>query len=228
MFSRMTGPVKPRRKYDSRRRREQAARTRQDIVTAAHDLFVEHGYVGATMTDIAAAAGVAVETIYRGFGSKAGLFEAVVEAAVAGGAARAMVGVEDRPAIRAVIDETDPRKQLALYAATQPGIQARIGPLVRVLKVATEVDEDLAAIWDQLEHQRLEGMGRFARLLAERGVLRPGLTADDARDILWTINSHAVYEKLVDQRGWSPERYEQWVADTLVATLLPRDGDVGA
>src|SRR6266498_3759264 len=123
----------PRRRYDTTRRQAQAAQTRQDIVAAAQRVFLERGYSGATLTAIAQAAGVVVETIYRGFGSKASLFKVVVRAAVAGGAARAAVPPEQRPAIQAVIAETDPRRQFQLYAATQPGIHARAGPLLRVL-----------------------------------------------------------------------------------------------
>lgn len=216
----MSEDVKARRSYDARGRRDRAARARLQIVATAHELFVEKGYAGTTMTAIANDAGVAVETIYRGFGSKAALLERVVEAAVAGGAQRAEVAVEERPAIRAVITETDPRRQLRLYAATQPGIHARMGPLVKVLKAAADTDEALAEAWDRLEEQRLEGMARFARLLSDRAVLRPGLSVDEARDVLWTLNSHDVYDKLVEQRGWSPQRYQRWLADTLAASLL--------
>lgn len=216
----MADPVKTRRKYDSRRRREQAERTRRDIIDAAHGLFVDRGYVGTTMTAIAEAAGVAVETIYRGFGSKAALFEAVVESAVAGGAQRAQRPAEERPAIRAVIEETDPRRQIERYVATQPGIHSRMGPLVVALRAAADAEDSLSDMWERLEGQRLEGMGRFAQLLSDRGALRPSLSTQEARDLLWTLSSHAVYEKLVEQRGWTPERYERWLTDVLTTTLL--------
>src|SRR6266545_2423014 len=85
----MSEGAKPRRRYDSRRRQAQAAQTRHDILIAAHEPFLQRGYAGTTLASIATAAGVVVETIYRAYGSKAGLFKAVVEAAVAGGAARA-------------------------------------------------------------------------------------------------------------------------------------------
>src|ERR687888_489413 len=103
---------RPRRRYDATRRQAQAAQTRQDILDAAQRLFLDRGYAA-----IAQAAGVVVETIYRAHGSKAELFKAVVRAAVAGGTARAEVPVEQRPAIQAVIAETDPHRQLELYAA---------------------------------------------------------------------------------------------------------------
>jgi AcrR family transcriptional regulator len=212
--------VKPRRRYDARRRQAQAAWTRQQILAAARTVFETHGYAGATMTTIAQVADVVVETIYRAFGSKAGLFEAVIRAAVAGGVARADVPVEQRPAIQAIIAEHDPRRQLALYAATQPGIHARSGPLLRVLIEGAGTDPDLAAVWQELEAERLAGMLRFAQLLAQRGVLRSDLTLEEARDTLWSLNSLAVHDLLVVQRGWSAERYRDWLAATLAAALL--------
>ncbi len=219
----MRRPVKPRRRYDSSRRRAQAAQTRLDIVTAARSVFEEQGYTGAGIAKIAEAAGVVVETIYRTFGSKAGLFKAVIESAVAGGAARTATPVEERPAIRAIIAETDARRQLQLYAATQPGIHARVGPLLRVLQQAAASDTELADLWRQLEAQRLEGMSNFARRLAQRGALGTGLSVEEARDILWTINSQAVYDLLVEERRWSAERYRDWIAFTLGRLLLPDD-----
>jgi hypothetical protein len=145
----------------------------------------------------------------------------VVRTAVAGGAARAQVPVEQRPAIAAVIAEPDPRRQLQLYAATQPGIHARAGPLLRVLIGAAATDPELAAVWDQLENERLTGMGRFAQLQADRGVLRPELSVQEARDLLWTLNSLAVHDLLVLRCGWSPERYRDWLGGALARELLP-------
>lgn len=216
----MSENVKPRRRYDSRRRQAQAEQTRQDVLAAAGDAFLARGYAGTTLAAVARDAGVVVETIYRGFGGKAGLFKAVVEAAVAGGGARAQVPVEERPAIRAVIDETDPRRQVQRYAATQPGIHARMGPLMRVLAGAAATDPELARVQREMDDFRLAGLGRFAQLLADRGALRPELSAEQARDIIWTMCSHAVYEQLVIQRGWSPQQYRSWLADTLGRALL--------
>jgi AcrR family transcriptional regulator len=212
--------VKPRRRYESRLRREQAAATRRAIVDAALSSFLEHGYAGTTMQKIAESAGVVVETLYRTFDGKAGLFKAAVEAAVAGGTARAERPVEERPAIRAVIDEPDPRRKLERYADTQPGIHARLGPLYRTLAEAAAVEPELASVWEELEMGRLQGMARFAQHLGETGALREGVTVEEARDVLWTINSHGVYRMLVTDRGWSPGRFRDWLAGTLARALL--------
>lgn len=212
--------VKSSRRYSSRIREAQAAATRRQIVDAALNAFLEDGYAGATMQRIAASAGVVVETIYRTFDGKAALFKAAVEAAVAGGTERAERPVEQRPAIRAVIAEPDPRRKLERYAATQPGIHERLAPLYQTLAEAAAIGPELGSIRDQLEMQRLEGMGRFAQHLRETGALRPGMSADEARDVLWTLNSHEVYRMLVGERGWSQRRYRNWLARMLASALL--------
>jgi hypothetical protein len=108
-----------------------------------------------------------------------------------------------------------------LYAATQPGIHARAGPLLRVLIGAAATDPELAQLWAQIEQERLNGMGRFAQLLADRGALRLDLSVEEARDLLWTLNSLAVHDLLVVQRGWSSERYRDWLAGAMTRELLP-------
>jgi TetR/AcrR family transcriptional regulator, regulator of autoinduction and epiphytic fitness len=215
----MTESVKPRRRYQSARRAAQAAQTRRDIVTAAGLLFRERGY-GVPLAEIASEAGVVVETVYRIFGSKAALFGATVEALLAGGAKRAEVPVGERPAIRAIHDEPDPRRQIAGYAATQPGIHRRAGPLLRALRDARGSDPELGRLWEEMEAWRLEGQGRFVRMLADRGVLRPGLTVDAGIDVTWTLCSLAVYDLLALERGWSDDRYQAWLTHALVCELV--------
>jgi AcrR family transcriptional regulator len=212
--------VKTARPYASPLRHDQATATRQKIVEAALNAFLEHGYAGATMQKIAASAGVVVETIYRTFDGKAGVFRAAIEAAVAGGSERAERPIEQRPAIRAVIDEPDPRRKLQRYANTQPGIHQRLTPLYQMLEQATAIEPTLHSIRAELEMQRLDGMTRFAQHLMKTRALRRGMSVDEARDILWTINSHEVHRMLVTERGWSPERYRDWLARTLASALL--------
>ncbi|HYP46448.1 MAG TPA: helix-turn-helix domain-containing protein [Propionibacteriaceae bacterium] len=210
----------PRRRYDATRRREQSAQTRRRIVDAAARLFVERGYTAATIPLIAAAAGVAVETVYRSATGKAGLLREAIQAALAGGAERAELPVEQRTGIRRVIEETDPRRQLRAYAATQPGVWSRVGPLLRVLDQAAG-EPALAQLRTELAEQRLYGLRDFANLLAERGALKPDLTVERARDLIWTLCAQANYDALVTARGWSPGDYREWLAEALAAALLP-------
>lgn len=217
----MTDDVKTqKRAYRSTRRAEQVAQTRREILAAAGTLFRAQGYAAVAMPVIARDAGVGVETIYRAFGSKAGLFRAVIDAAVAGGSTRADRPVEERPAIRAVIEEPDPRRQVERYAATQPGIHRRSGPLLLALAGAAATDPELGALWREIEEARRMGQSRFVGMLAARGALRPGLSVDEGADGLWALTSIAVYDMLVGTRGWSVERYERWLADRLIDLML--------
>lgn len=194
--------------------------TRRKIVAAAQSLFLERGYQGSTMAAIAEAAGVVVETVYRAFGSKATLFGAAVEAALAGGVERAETPVEQRPAIAALIAEHDPRRQVEMYAATQPGIHRRAGPLLRAVRDAAGLDPEVRRVWDELEAQRYAGQRRFAELLASRGALPATRTLDEAADLIWTLCALAVHDMLVVERGWSTRDYQAWLTEALTSGLL--------
>ena len=216
----MSESARPKRRYDSAGRRRQAEATRARVVAAATRVFLEHGYAGATIPAIAAEAEVALQTVYRAAPGKAGLLAVAVTAAVAGGSARAAVPAEERPAIRAIIEEPDPSKQLHLYAHTQPGIWERVGPLLRVLEAAAVSEPDLRKLQQEQDSERHAGLSRFARLLEEHGALREDLTPEHAADIIMTLGSFATYDSLVATRRWTHDQYETWLADTLQHCLL--------
>ena len=220
----MSENARPKRRYDASNRRARASENHARIIDAAATMFLENGYVGATIPAIAARAGVAVETVYRAAPGKAGLLAAAVQAALAGGAQRGEVPVEEREAIRRVIDEPDPRHQLHGYAATQPGVWSRVGPLLRVLDEAAAADDELAKLRTAHDEQRHAGMHRFAELLADRDALRSDITTDRAADILWTLCAQATFEALVTARGWTHAEYREWLGDTLSDALLARSG----
>jgi len=208
------------RRYDASGRQRKAQATRARVVAAATRVFLEHGFTGATIPAIASEAGVALQTVYRAAPGKAGLLDAAVRAAVAGGYERSQQAVEDRPAIRAIIDEADPHLQVAMYAHTQPGIWARLGPLLHVLVAAAASDRELAELQREQEERRHRGVAGFARLLHERGALRRDLTPARAADIIVTVGSYATYDSLVNTRHWTIEQYEAWLTDTLQHALL--------
>lgn len=214
------------RRYESSVRSAQKARTRARVVDAAAKTFLEHGYSGATVPAIARAAGVAVETVYRSATGKPGLLESAVQAALAGGSQQAEVPVEQRPGIARMLSEQDPRRILALYARTQPGLWHRVGPLLRVLDAAADTDPALHMLRARQAEQRLHGNRRVAALVAERGQLRPGLTVETAGDLVYALCAQATYEALVNDRGWSHREYAGWLGRVLAASLLD-DGNVG-
>lgn len=217
----MSIPTRPTRRYDASGRRARAAEGQTRIIEAATQVFLENGYAASTIAVIAERAGVAIETVYRAAPGKAGLLAAAVQVALAGGSEAARRPVEDRTGIRRVIDEADPRRQLLAYAATQPGVWSRVGPLLRVLDEGARGDDELSRLKHTHEAQRLDGMRRFARLLAERQALRPGLDGERAADILWTLCAQSTFENLVTERGWTHHDFHIWLGDVLAAALLP-------
>ena len=211
--------VKPRRRYDSSRRQEQAGENRRAVLESARRLFLERGYAATTVAAIAAAAGVSVETVYKAFGNKPGLVKAVVDVAIVGDDEPVPMLQRDR--VRRMEAEPDPRRKLAMYGEHLANSAPRRVPVELLVRAAAASDAGAAGVWDQLEAERLTGMTFFARHLDEGRHLRPDVSVEEARDVLWTYNSAELYELLVMRRGWTPERYGRWVAAALAAALLP-------
>jgi AcrR family transcriptional regulator len=199
----MSPDVKPVRRYDSSRRQEQARHNRSAILEAARRMFLERGFAGTTMPDIAAAAGVSVQTVYKAF---AGDDEPVP--------------MTERASLRRVRDEPDPRRQLELYGEHLAAVAPRHVPIQLVILSAAATDPEAGKVWRELQAERLRGMSLFARSLHAAGHLRSGVSATEARDVLWTYNSAELFQLLVIERGWSPGRYGRWVAAALTAALL--------
>lgn len=215
----MSNDVKrSRRRYDASGRRARAQQTREEIVDAARRLFEANGYAGTAVTDVARAANVSAETIYKAFGSKGSLLSAVITTSIRGDTGA--TPLRRRPAIEEIRAEQDPRRQLERYARRLAEVNPRVAPLVRVMREAAAGDPEIAAALEQLKANRLDGMNEFAAQLAARGALRPGLSRHEAADVLWTLNSPELYDLLVLERGWSARRYGRWIAEQLTAALL--------
>jgi AcrR family transcriptional regulator len=216
----MDRPVKPARQYNSPRRQTQARETRAAILDAARTSFLERGYAATTVGDIAAAVGVSVETVYKAFGNKAGLVKAIFDVAIVGD--DEPVPLQEREMVARIEAESDGRKKLAIYGTEYATRAERAVPVQLLVRNAAASDAGARAVLDQLNDERLGGMTAFAQHLADARVLRKGVRANDARDILWLYTSPEVYERLVIERGWSAKRFGTWIAEQLVAALLPR------
>lgn len=105
--------------------------------------------------------------------------------------------------------------------AETPGVLAALLDTQRILLGAADADPAAAALLAEHTRQRRDGQARIAHALAAAGALRTDLTEIDAADIVYTLMSPEVYRLLTDDRGWSPERYERWLADALITQLLP-------
>ena len=211
--------VKTQRRYDSALRKEHARQTRARMLDAAQRLFAQRGYASSTMEAIAAEAGVAVDTVYAGFGSKRGLLSALVDVRVGGD--DEPIELLDRPGPQAVRREPDQGRQLGRFAHDITGIIERVRPVDDIIRGAAAVDSEVAILRFKIQESRHQAMRTFVSWLTANGPLRPGLSEDDASAILWALTSPEVHKLLRSDRGWPPERYTQWLDETLRTTLLP-------
>jgi AcrR family transcriptional regulator len=172
------------------------------------------------MQAIADAAGVHVQTIYLAFGNKTAVLAEAAAALVAGDEDDPSTPPEHRRWVRELFAEPDPRRQLALYAAHMTAVAGRFQPLRTVIRGAALSDPDLAAFWIHVEQGRWDGPGHIAPVLAAMSALRPGLSAEQAADIIYGLTTPDIYENLVLLRGWSPQAYECWLSDVLCTAVL--------
>jgi AcrR family transcriptional regulator len=194
-------------------------RTRTAVVEAARRLFLERGYVATTMEAISELADTPQPTVYRLFSSKLGILKALLDVSIAGD--DEAVAMADRPQVRSLVANPDPRDTLTGFAALVGGLMVRTGPVHAVLEEAARSDRGAAAVLAEIARQRHDGQRRVTRSLARAGALRTGLKERDAADIVHALASPEVYRLLVTDRGWSGERYEQWLASILIDQLLP-------
>lgn len=207
------------RSYDNAGRETQSAETRQRIVEAARALMIEKGYRATTIAAVAGRAGVHVDTVYQLVGRKPVLLRELIEQAISG--TSGAVAAEDRDYVRAIRGEPDPARKLDIYAGAMRHIQARMAPLLLALRDASTTEPEAATVWREISDRRAANMRRLAEELAAAGGLRRDLTVDEAADVIWATNSSEVYVLLTGERGWTPDRYERWLADTWRRLLLP-------
>lgn len=208
-------PVK-RRTYDSTRRREQARATRAAIVRAARDLFVAGGYGHTTVADVARAAGVSAETVYAAFRNKATLLHKAWDITV-GGDEQDIV-FHERPEVMAIRSEPDLATRLMRHAAFATETARRIAPFQLMVQSAAGAEPAAAAMLDEIDRQRLAGMAVMAAEAAATGQL--AVSEDECRDLIWSMTDGMLWHRLVNERGWTDERFADWLGRMWVHLLV--------
>jgi AcrR family transcriptional regulator len=208
-------PVK-RRSYDSTRRRRQADETRSAIIRAARDLFIERGYGHTTLADVARAAGVSVETIYASVGNKKALLHKAWDITV-GGDDQDIV-FHERPEALAIRNEPDLALRLMLHAALSTRTAQRIAPFQLMVHSAAGAEPAAAAMLEEMGRQRLVGIGVMAAEAAKTGQL--AVSEEDCRDVIWSMTDGMLWHRLVNERGWTNERFAEWLGQVWVDRLV--------
>lgn len=207
-----------RRPYRSARREAQARATRAAILEAARRLFAAEGYARTSREAIAREAGVAVQTVGAVFGSKRAVLDALVAEADRGD------GRSPSPAVRSwpqeLREQPDAHALLRHHAAGSRRVSERTAAVTESLRRAAGADPEIAELWVSAQQRRLRGQATVVELLAAHGPLRAGLSRAEAADVLWALTDDALYQGLVAERGWRPERFEAWLGEAMCALLL--------
>jgi TetR/AcrR family transcriptional regulator, regulator of cefoperazone and chloramphenicol sensitivity len=199
------------RSYQSPLRDEHAIETRARIRRAAYLLFEQQGFGTTTIAQIAREAKVSVPTVYAVFGSKAGIVHELMDE-LEQLASADTDGAE-------ILDETDPGRQLALFAKWIRMLFERGEPILRAVRAAG-ANPDTAAMVAVGNTRRREGTSLLTEGWASRGRLASGVDAASAADTLWLLTSAELYFLAVDTLRWSPDQYERWLVQTATTQLI--------
>jgi len=210
--------VKP-RSYDTTNRQRQAAETRRRILEAAQELFTRDGYVTTTIAAVADHAGVAVQTVYASAKSKRDILKGILDLSISGEDEQVPIQASSR--WRELEAEPDPRTKLRRLARLHHEICVREAPAFAIMADAAGSDPEIRALMHDMADQRYQDHHRLAKTLHKTGHLRSDLSARRAADIISVLANERTYLALVHDRRWSAEDYEAWLADQLIAALLP-------
>ena len=207
----------PARPYDASRRRGLAEESRRTVLACARELLLDRGFGATTIAEIARAAGVSPESVYKNFGGKPGLVRAIQ--------AESLVGAGGPPAEErsdaVQLTATSPRAVFDQFGRFTAEIGPRAVPILILIRdAAASGDADMAALLREVDDARYRRMLHNAEQLRGRGFLRPGLAAEEAAAVMFACTTAELYESLVLKRGWSGDDYARFIARTLAANLL--------
>ena len=204
------------RPYKSLVRQRQANDTRSRIVKATRQLLQSEGYAGMTVEAIAQRAEVSAQSVYAKFKSKTGILIALLD--------QSMLESDYEKVVQQALGMSDPESRLRLSARVARQIRGAQSATFDLMRGAGVVAPELAKVGRQRERLRYDKEEGTITFLRESRRLRPGLTHKAARDLFWMLTGGDVYRMLVTERRWSPQQYEDWLADTLVSSLLDKRG----
>lgn len=201
-----------RRRYTSEVRIQSAQETRRRILAAAATLFARKGIDRVTIDEIGKKAKVAASTVYAIYKSKDGILRALME--------QSLFGRRFQDAQKLLAGVTDPVALIELTSRVSRAIYESESSDLGLLRRASGFSPALRKMEEEFERIRYEQQAARVKLLFASGKARPGLSLEEARRIMWMYTSRDVYRMLVNDGGWTPDRYEQWLSRTLVEALV--------
>jgi AcrR family transcriptional regulator len=203
---------KPARPYQSSRRAQAAADTRATILATAMRLFLEHGYGGVTVSDIAREAAIAVPTVYASTGGKSAILATLIDQSM-----RDPIVEQTLAAIRRC------RTPHEVIGVTAHGVRVdnqRYHDMIQVMVAAATLDETATATLVESDRRYRQALAQTAHRLQDLHALKPGMTLHQATDILWFFFGHQAWHLLVADRHWSWDDAEVWLGEQASTALL--------
>ena len=200
------------RRYVSRLRADAAESSKAGVLDAARALFVRRGIDAVTIAQIARKAGVSVPTVYAHFKSKEGILRALLKGA--------LFGPRYQKALERLAGERDAVRLIELTAVVARSIYEGESAELGLVRGSSAFSPALRRTEQEFESMRFDMQEERVRLLFEQRKARKDLSFEEARRILWMYTSREIYRMLVQESGWTPDRYQAWLSRTLVATLV--------
>jgi AcrR family transcriptional regulator len=208
--------------YSSAVRASQARETRRQIIAAAGDLFVERGYAATTIDAVAERAGVGRKTVFTAVGGKGALLKLAWDWAIVGDDEPS--AMSERPAVQAILAETDPHRLIRMWVDMQLDVGSRAAPIGMVVLAAADVDAEARALSDMIREETLAGATAFVTHLAGAGGLRSDVSVERAAQACWALVNSLMLHLLASTRGWSVQEYGDWLVQLASTTLLEPEG----
>jgi AcrR family transcriptional regulator len=200
------------RRYASAIRAQGAEATKAAILRSSRALFARRGIDKVTIAQIGEKAGVAASTIYALYKSKEGILRELMKAS--------LFGERYQAAQSLLAGVSDPVHLVELTAHVARAIYESESADLGLLRGSSSFSPALKKIEQEFETIRYEMQEARLRLLFKQSKNRKGLDLEEARRILWMFTSRDVYRMLVQDAGWTPERYQQWLSRTLLDALV--------
>lgn len=200
------------------RRAEKAERTRQQVLGAAADLFERNGYAATTIEAIAAAADVAVETVYARFRNKLTLLREILDQSIVGNAHG--IDILALPEVTEIRKLVDQRVQIEGFARLSRGILQRSAPVHRILRSALTVDPAVAEFERSDFERRRRTQAGYIDILTASGPLPTGLDTHQAAITYGALANPDTYATLTTRQGFTPDQYEDWLRTCLTMLLI--------
>ena len=194
------------------RRAEYAEMTQRAVVDAARELFNAKGYGKTTVDEIASRARVSPATVYAQCGGKSGLLETLMDLGTSGPLIT--------HTLAACLAAPTAAEKLAKLAEAYLAVYRGSGDILRIVEAAAASSPHAAAYLKEANRRQKEAVGAVVAQLRESGDLAPGLSDEDAVNIVFWLFRYDQIALAIEEFGWSESRTQEWIGQRMSESIL--------